>query len=220
MKHMRDRHSRVSLIALLALMLPLWAGAQSITIQALFKDKAILIIDGARRVLKSGETSPEGVKLLSADTQEEKAVIEVNGKRETLKLGVVVASFKVTGRSSVTLYPERGGHFFADGVINGVPVRFLVDTGATVVAMNSQVANRLGLDYRKNGRPGVASTAGGLVRTYDLHLNTVQVGDVVLHNVAGSITEGTSPSEILLGMSFLGQLDMKRVGDKMELSER
>ena len=220
MKHMRDRHSRVSLIALLALMLPLWAGAQGITIQALFKDKAILIIDGARRVLKSGETSPEGVKLLSADTQEEKAVIEVNGKRETLKLGVVVASFKATGRSSVTLYPERGGHFFADGVINGVPVRFLVDTGATVVAMNSQVANRLGLDYRKNGRPGVASTAGGLVRTYDLHLNTVQVGDVVLHNVAGSITEGTSPSEILLGMSFLGQLDMKRVGDKMELSER
>jgi aspartyl protease family protein len=217
---MRDRHSRVSLIALLALMLPLWVGAQGITIQALFKDKAILVIDGARRVLKSGETSPEGVKLLSADTQEEKAVIEINGKRETLKLGVVVASFKATGRSSVTLYPERGGHFFADGVINGVPVRFLVDTGATVVAMNSQVANRLGLDYRKNGRPGVASTAGGLVRTYDLHLNTVQVGDVVLHNVAGSITEGTSPSEILLGMSFLGQLDMKRVGDKMELSER
>ncbi|MEK7207465.1 MAG: retropepsin-like aspartic protease, partial [Pseudomonadota bacterium] len=80
--------------------------------------------------------------------------------------------------------------------------------------------NRLGLDYRKNGRPGVASTAGGLVRTYDLQLNTVQVGDVVLHNVAGSITEGTGPSEILLGMSFLGQLDMKRVGDKMELFER
>lgn len=217
---MGHKHSRVSVIALLALLLPLWAGAQSITIQALFKDKAILVIDGTRRVLKSGETSPEGVKLLSADTQEEKAVIEINGKRETLKLGVVVASFKATGRSSITLYPERGGHFFAEGVINGVPVRFLVDTGATVVAMNSQVANRLGLDYRKNGRPGVASTAGGLVRTFDLRLNTVQVGDVVLHNVAASVTEGASPSEILLGMSFLGQLDMKRVGDKMELYER
>ena len=217
---MGHKHSRVSLIVLLALLMPLWVDAQDITIQALFKDKAILVIDGTRRVLKSGETSPEGVKLLSADTQEEKAVIEINGKRETLKLGVVVAGFKATGRSSVTLYPERGGHFFADGNINGVPVRFLVDTGATVVAMNSQVANRLGLDYRKNGRPGVASTAGGLVRTYDLRLNTVQVGDVVLHNVAGSVTEGASPSEILLGMSFLGQLDMKREGDKMELSER
>ncbi len=217
---MRYRHSRRLFIALLVFLLPLWAGAQDITIQALFKDKAILLIDGARRVLKSGEASPEGVKLLSANTQEEKAVIEINGKRETLKLGVVVAGFKATGRSSATLYPDRSGHFFADGIINGVLVRFLVDTGATVVAMNSQVANRLGLDYRKNGRPGVANTAGGYVRTYDLRLNTVQVGDVVLHNVAGSVTEGASPSETLLGMSFLGQLDMKREGDKMELSER
>ena len=157
---------------------------------------------------------------IAVPTQEEMAVIEIGGKRETLKLGVVTGSFKATGRSSATLYPDRGGHFFAEGFINGVPVHFLVDTGATVVAMNSQVANHLGLDYRKNGQPGVASTASGFVRTYNLRLNAVQVGDIVLRDVPGSVTEGSGPSEVLLGMSFLGQLDMKREGDKMELSER
>lgn len=195
-------------------------AVENVSLQALFKDKAIIVVDGARRVLKSGEESPEGVKLLTTDTQEEKAEIEIGGKREVLRLGVVTAGFGASGKGSVTLYPDRGGHFFADGTVNGVSVRFMVDTGATVVAMNSVVANRVGIDYRKNGRPGMASTPGGNVRTYDLTLNAVQVGDITLHNVAASVIEGSHPRESLLGMSFLGQLDMKRDGEKMELNER
>jgi len=195
-------------------------AVENVSLQALFKDKAIIVVDGARRVLKSGEESPEGVKLLTTDTREEKAEIEIGGKREVLKLGVVIAGFGSGGKGSVTLYPDRGGHFFADGTVNGVSVRFMVDTGATVVAMNSVVANRVGIDYRKNGRPGMASTPGGNVRTYDLTLNAVQVGDITLHNVAASVIEGSHPRESLLGMSFLGQLDMKRDGEKMELNVR
>src|SRR3990170_3001846 len=118
------------------------AGAvENISLHALFKDKAIIVVDGARRVLKSGEESPEGVKLLATDTQEEKAEIEIGGKRETLRLGVVTAGFASKGKGSVTVYPDRGGHFFADGLVNGTNVRFMVDTGATVVAMNSVIAN-------------------------------------------------------------------------------
>ena len=195
-------------------------AVENISLQALFKDKAIIVVDGARRVLKSGDESPEGVRLLSTDTREEQAEIEIGGKREVLKLGVVTAGFASRGKGNVTLYPDRGGHFFVEGAVNGTGVRFMVDTGATVVAMSSAVANRIGIDYRKHGRPGMASTPAGYVKTYNVTLGTVQVGDITLHNVAGSIIEGSHPREALLGMSFLGQLDMKRDGEKMELSER
>jgi aspartyl protease family protein len=196
------------------------AAVENISLQALFKDKAIIVVDGARRVLKSGEESPEGVKLLATDTREEQAEIEIGGKREVLKLGVVTAGFASQGKGSATLYPDRGGHFFVDGSINGAPVRFLVDTGATTIALSGNTASRIGLDYRRLGRAGVASTAAGNVRTYNLNLDSVQVGNITLRNVPAGVIEGSHPTEVLLGMSFLGQLDMKRDGEKMELSER
>ena len=211
---------KVIMIAVLMLAASGTGAAEKISLQALFKDKAIIVVDGARRVLKSGETSPEGIKLLATDTQEEKAEVEIDGKREVLRLGVVVAGFDQKGKGSVVLYPERGGHFFADGSINGTPVRFMVDTGATVIAMNSIIAKRIGIDYIRNGSPGMASTPAGNVRTYDISLNTVQIGGITLYNVQGSVIEGNHPREALLGMSFLGQLDMKRDSEKMELSER
>lgn len=195
-------------------------AVETISLQALFKGKAIVLVDGKRRVLKSGEVSPEGIKLVATDTQEEKAEIEFEGKPQTLKLGVVIASFNASGKGSATLYAESNGHYYIDALINGASVHVVVDTGATLVAMNSHVADRIGLDYRRNGRPSVASTPGGMVRTYNLKLATVQIGGITLYNVDGSVVEGGFPTDVLLGMSFLGQLDMKRDGVKMELIER
>lgn len=195
-------------------------AVESISLQALFKDKAIIVVDGARRVLKSGEESPEGVKLLTADTQEEKAEIEIGGKREILRLGVVTAGFTSKGKGSVTLYPESNGHYFVDGLVNGTPVRFMVDTGATIIGMNSVMAGRIGIDYRRNGRLGYVNTAAGTVPTYYIKLSSVTVGEITMYNVDASIIEGSSPRETLLGMSFLGHLNMRRDNEKMELSER
>jgi aspartyl protease family protein len=210
-----------TMIAAIMLLAACGAGAvEKISLQALFKDKAILVIDGARRVLACGDVSPEGIKLLTTDTAEEKAEIEIAGKRQVLDLGVVIASFASHEKGSVTLYPDHGGHFFADGLINGTSVRFMVDTGATVIAMSSVTAKRIGIDYIGNGHPGIASTPAGYVRTYDVSLNSVQVGGITMYNVNGSVIEGSNPRETLLGMSFLGQLDMKRDSDKMELTER
>ena len=95
-----------------------------------------------------------------------------------------------------------------------------MDTGATSIAMNSQVAARLGIDYKRIGKQGVSQTASGLVRTYNLKLAKVQVGEITMHNVDAGIIEGNFPTETLLGMSFLGQLDMKREGEKLELKQR
>lgn len=217
---MRRFLSGILLALPLALAPPPAAAAESITLHALFKDKAILVIDGARRVLKSGDTSPEGVRLVGTDTQQEEAEVEIGGKRRVLRLGMVAGGFTSPEKSSITLYPDSGGHFFTDGLINGVAVRFLVDTGATTIAMNGATASRIGLDYKRSGRAGVAGTAAGMVRVYNLTLNSVQVGDVTLHNIEAGVIEGNYPTEVLLGMSFLGRFDMKREGEKLELIQR
>lgn len=195
-------------------------AASKLSLQALFKDRAIIVIDGARRVLKTGDISPEGVKLVETDTREETATVAIDGESQVLHLGVVAAATSGGGRSQVTLYAGGGGHFVADGFINDVPVRFLVDTGATSIAMNSRVADRLGIDYKRTGKQGVSQTASGFVRMYSVKLGKVQVGEITMHNVDAGVIEGNFPTETLLGMSFLGQLDMKREGEKLELKQR
>jgi aspartyl protease family protein len=195
-------------------------AAEKISLHALFKGKAIVIVDGARRVLSIGDSSPEGVKLVATDTEQETADIELDGARQQLRLGMVISSFAPVGKASVTLYPERGGHFFADGTINDAPVRFMVDTGATIIAMSSDTATRLGIDYRRHGRAGYANTASGVTRTYYVKLNNVQIGDIKMFNVDAGVVEGSHPLDVLLGMSFLGSLDMKRDSEKLELRER
>ena len=203
----------------LLVLLPGVCGATDISLFALFKDKAILHVDGTRRVLTTGAESPEGVKLVSTDTQNDEAVVEVKGKRETLRLGVVISAFQSSARESVTLYADSHGFFHADGSINGVAVTFLVDTGANTVALNSATAKRAGIDFTK-GRPGTARTASGYARMYALKLDTVKIGEIVLRNVEAGVIDGPQPEVPLLGMSFLSALDMKREGNKMELTRR
>jgi aspartyl protease family protein len=203
------------------LALALWStlALSDITLYALFRDKAILHIDGSRRVLAVGGLSPEGVRLISTDTAADEAVIEKDGKRQTLRLGVVIAAFQTTTRESVTLYADDSGFFHADGSINGRPVRFLVDTGANTIAINTALARSAGIDYLR-GEPGLARTASGYARVYGVTLDTVKVGDIVVHNVKAGVIDGPQPEVPLLGMSFLGALDMKREGNKMELTRR
>ncbi|MDH3670571.1 MAG: TIGR02281 family clan AA aspartic protease [Gammaproteobacteria bacterium] len=211
------------LFALIVIMWPqsLYAE-QSIKVFALFENKAIINIDGKRHVLAAGETSPEGLKLIRTDTLNELVEVEIGGRRETLRLGVVSTGGGLGsegGTKKVVLFAERGS-FYAEGSINGSSVKFLVDTGATTIAMNSYTADRIGLDYKRHGQRGMASTAGGVVPMYGLTLKKVTVGGIVLHNIEAGVIEGYHPEEVLLGMSFLGRLNMTRDGNKMELTKR
>jgi aspartyl protease family protein len=217
---MRSQPVKIMFGVVLTLLVSGAGAVEKISLEALFKDKAIIVIDGARHVLNSGEVSPEGIKLLSTDTQEEKAQIEIDGKPEVLTLGVVRSSFASKGRGSVTLYPETNGHFYADGIINGVAVRFLVDTGATTIALSGDVADRIGIDYKRFGHPSYVRTASGVAAAYFLTIDNVTVGNITLYNVEAAVQEGSYPKPALLGMSFLGQLDMKRNDAKMDLTER
>ncbi len=206
---------------LLALtLLPTSPTAQAIEVEAkaLLPGMAVVVIDGKRRTLKQGQTSPEGVKLLSADSKA--AVVEVDGKSRRLELGAsgsLGGGFTTPEQAEVRLYPDTSGMYRTHGSINGMPVEFLVDTGATTIAMNSTVARQLGVDYRYKGKPIGVQTASRMERAWMVNLDTVKVGDVSLHNVEASVLEGDFPAMTLLGMSFLGRLDMRHDGQAMVL---
>lgn len=195
------------------------ASAAELSLYALFKGKAIVQVDGTRRMLAVGDTSPEGVTLVSTDTEAEEAVVQVGGKRESLKLGVVMAAFDSGPAESVTLYADGRGFFHADGSINGYPVKFLVDTGANTVAMTSAVAKSAGIDF-ESGRRGYSVTASGYAPIYKVSVNTIKIGGIVMHNVAAGVFDGPQPDPPLLGMSFLSAMEMKREGNQMTLTRR
>ncbi len=197
------------------------AHAADIAVTALFNGKAVLIIDnGKPRTLSVGQSTPEGIKLMSATS--ESAVIQYAGKRETLLLGQgtrVGGSAATGGPGQVTLSADTRGHFFADGMINGIGVRFMVDTGASTIALSSDEARRLGVNYLSGPR-GYAETANGKMPVHAVKLDTVRVGDITLNNVEAVVSEGRGLPVALLGMSFLNRMQMKRDGDTLTLLKR
>ncbi|RPJ48955.1 MAG: TIGR02281 family clan AA aspartic protease [Betaproteobacteria bacterium] len=198
--------------------------AADISVTALFGGKAQLVIDGGKpRMLSAGQTSPEGVKLIGADSSA--AVIEFQGKRRTLALGSGTriasaehASGGGTG-SSVTLTADTHGHYQTLGQINGGTVQLLVDTGATSIALPSAEARRLGINYL-NGERGYTQTANGRAQAYKIKLDTVKVGDITLYGVDAVVLEGDGLKMALLGMSFLSRTEMKRDGQALTLIKR
>lgn len=191
-----------------------------IVINGLFKDKAIVSIDGKQRVLRKGKASPEGVLLIKSNSKE--ATIEIDGQQNTYTLGTQIGSSFTPpiGGKKLIITPDSSGMYNISGTINGSHVAFVVDTGATLVSMNSNVAKKLGIDYKLNGRESLSYTASGKSKIYIVNLKKVKVGDIELHNVKGAVHEGDFPVITLLGMSFLGKLDMKREGRIMELEKK
>ncbi len=116
----------------------------------------------------------------------------------------------------VKLTRNRMGHYVATGRINGKPVQFFVDTGATNVALSAGLADELGL---MQGVPGYTQTANGTVETYQTKLDSVALGGIEIRNVTASINPGMSGDEVLLGMSFLGNLEMIQRGDQLILRQ-
>lgn len=193
--------------------------AVEVNVVGLFSDKALVEIDhGKPRVLSVGQSTPQGVKLLSVGAGD--AVLEVEGKRRTVQLGQSISgSYATRGKPMVSLVADGRGHFLTNGAINGATTQFLVDTGATSVAMSTAEARRLGISYL-NGQQGYSSTANGAVRTYRVMLGSVRVGDITLNQVEGVVLDTPGLSVSLLGMSFLSRVEMKRDGSTMTLTKQ
>jgi aspartyl protease family protein len=150
------------------------------------------------------------------------AEVEVGGKTMTVTMGGAPASVgagaRAGGGREIVLAAGPGGHFVANGSINGKPVQMLVDTGATAVAMSRSEADRLGVDW-KTGQRSMTMTANGVVPTYQVSLTSVRIGDVEVFNVAASVVQAEMPV-VLLGNSFLGRFSMRRDADVLRLERR
>ncbi len=208
------RHS----IALLALFAGAAAHAADVSLVGTFDTKAaILSIDGgAPRTVKVGQ-SAGGITLIAVE--KDRATIEVDGKRRLLQRGQTHSSGGLgSSAQSVTLAVGADGHFMAEGRINGGPIRFLVDTGASAIAIPASDADRLRIDYRK-GRLSTTRTAGGPITVYLVTLDTVRIGDIELRNIEAIVIEHGLPVA-LLGNSFLSRVNMRRDGEAMTLTRR
>ena len=215
----RVKPMRTTLYLLLILFsLPL-AAVEDITVLGLFADKAMLRIDGTQRLLRVGQQSPEGVKLIAADS--EQATIEINGRQRRLQLGTHISSQFVAAKvKRVQIWPDSNGMYSVNGSINGGSVGFLVDTGANTIALNANDAKRLNIDYKAKGQRVMGETASGTSWVYLLTLDTVSVGQIKLYDVEAIVFDGPHPRNALLGLTFLNRIDMKRDGIMLTLEQK
>ncbi len=209
-----------SLIFPFVLLTAPFAGAVDVNVIGLTAGKAVLVIDGGKpRTLAVGEITPEKVKLISATS--EAAVIEIAGKRQTLTMGQSISiGGAASGAQRATLTADARGHFFATAAVNGVSMKFIIDTGASAVTISSDDAKRAGILYL-SGQRSLLQTANGVAPAYRVKLDTVRLGDITLHNVDGVVVQGNVLGGAgLLGLSFLNRIEMRREGDQMTLTRR
>lgn len=203
-------------MATILLMLSGQSTAASVGVVGLFKDKAMVSIDGSPPKMISAGQTIQGVKLVSANS--DSATFEVEGKQRTLAMGQSFAAAGNGGKATVKLSADPSGHFITMGSINGYSVTFLLDTGASTVALPASEASRMGIKYKSGQMVGV-STANGIIPAWRVTLNNVKLGDISLNQVEGMVVESPMPAA-LLGMSFLNRTDMKREGQIMTLTKR
>jgi aspartyl protease family protein len=211
---------RATVLSLLVLTTTTIRAAEDIKLMGLFKDRAIIEVNGVQRILAPGQATPDGVRLISANSRE--AVLEINGSRTSHQLGDHITtqfSAPAAGKT-VTIAPDGQGMYLINGSINDFQVKFIVDTGASVIAMNKHQAKRLGLDFKLRGKQTLSSTASGLDKIYLVKLNRVTVGDIELRDIEGAVHDGDYPELILLGNSFLSRVDMQREGQLLKLEQK
>lgn len=194
------------------------AQAIDVGLAGLFPGKALITIDGGSpRIVAVGATTSEGVKVVS--TEGETATLEVGGKKRVLRVGQnVAAQPSAGGAQKVVLTADSAGHFLTTGNVNGTTVRFLVDTGASMVSLGAADARRIGIDASK-GEQGITNTANGQAVVTRVKLDNVRVGEIVMNNVDALVHQQDMPFA-LLGMSFLNRMEMQRDGDTMTLRKR
>ena len=193
------------------------AGAQDVGLAGVLGSKAMLMINGGEPQSVAVGQSLEGVRVVSV--QGDQVVIEIGGKKRPLRVGQhAIGAAAADGSGKITMTADNQGHFYTTGTINGVSVRFLVDTGATMISLGATDARRVGLDFNR-GQKGMTQTANGQVVVSKIQLDTVRIGDVTLHNVDALVHQTEMPMA-LLGMSFLNRMEMQRDGGTMTLRKR
>lgn len=206
-----------TLPGILALLIPLAVSAQDVGLAGIMGSKAMLMVNGGEpQAVPVGQTL-DGVKVLSI--QGDQVIIEVGGRKRPLRVGQhAIGAASADGSGKIIMTADGRGHFYTTGTVNGTSVRFVVDTGATSIALGPTDARRIGLDLGR-GQRGLSNTANGQVVVTRIPLDTVRIGDITLHNVDAVVLPAEMPIA-LLGMSFLNRMEMQRDGSTMTLKKR
>ncbi len=193
------------------------ASAQDIAVLGLLADRAIVKINGDTHILKIGEKYDD-IKLVAVNSQE--ARLSIGGKERIFGLGQDYSGIQKssTSQGSVEISANASNQFITNGMINGNVVEFLVDTGANTVSMNRKDAQRLGIDYRRLGKEGLSGTANGTVKNWSILLGKVKVGAITVTSVQASVRDTEDNIPVLLGMSFLGRVNMTHEGSRLKLT--
>jgi len=193
-------------------------NALDVGLAGVMGSKAMLMLNGGEpEAVRVGE-SLDGVKVISI--QGDQVIVEIGGKKRPLRVGQHadgVAS-PADGSGKIIMTADSQGHFYTTGNINGTSLRFIVDTGATMISLGASDARRVGLDFNR-GQKAMTQTANGQTIVSKVQLDTVRIGDVTLHNVDALIHQTDMPIA-LLGMSFLNRMEMQRDGSTMTLKKR
>jgi aspartyl protease family protein len=119
-------------------------------------------------------------------------------------------------QKEIALQRNVFGHYVSNGSINGNSVVFLLDTGASDIAIPEAVADEIGLE---KGRDIYVKTANGNTRAYRTRLQSVAIGDIVLYDLNATILTNMTGREILLGMNFLKHLEITQKGQMLTIRQ-
>jgi aspartyl protease family protein len=172
-------------------------------------------VDGTAKMLRVDQ-SFAGVTLVESTSQQ--VTLEIAGERHVMKMSQRISSSYLQPKVlEVSITRDAALQYNTSAAINGHRVKVLVDTGANVIAMNSQHARAMGVDYAA-GETLRVETASGMQGAKLVNLKSVEVGGIRIENVRGAVIEGGFPTKILLGMSFLKHVDIKESGGVLSLS--
>ncbi len=209
------------IIVLSSLLFSHWLWAEpAVRVVGLFPGAAVVNVDGERALLKVGQKGPSGIRLVAADSRS--ALLSINGveRRVELSREYSQGGYTVPVKQQLVIARGRGGHYWVNGSVNGSSVPFLLDTGASSVALNEVQARRLGIDFKNAGRPMQVTTASGIERGWQVTLRSVKAGAIEVLGVEAVVLEGDYPADALLGMSFLNRIGWRQEQDMLILEAR
>jgi len=205
-----------------AVALYLWAGAllasaPDVQLNAILGKKVIVTIDGVQHTLGERDSSPQGLVLV--EVRHKLATFEWNGQRfELTPSSRISTQFEAKKVEAITIRRDASLHYLISGQVNGRSTPFVVDTGATLIALSDDQANRLGLNWKTNPS-GRVETAGGITKAYSVMLEKVSIGGLDIYHVeAVVIPKQATPA--LLGMSFLRHFEMSESDNVLTLKKK
>jgi aspartyl protease family protein len=219
-KYIRTAIAAFAVLLAIIVHAPAALAAPRVEAAGMYRGGAVLIIDGTQRMLREGETSPEGCRLVRATSQA--ATVQCRGAapRQLTLTSRAGGAYAPVQRPVVRLQVNPRGQYMVRGNINGRGADLLVDTGASVVAISEREATSLGILVPANARAGMVSTAQGKARAREVRLDSIEVGGIRVPNVRAVVVDGAYPEAVLLGMSFLEAVSIEHAEGVMVLKGR